>query len=192
MIAHITGTVIRIGERFVVLQNNSLGYKVFVSENVCLSSKIDAQCSFWTHTVVREDAYDLFGFRTEEELSFFELLISISGIGPKTALGILNMSSLDNLTEAISSGETAHLVKVSGIGKKTAEKIVLELRDKFKEKGKTGTSLKDEVEALEALKFLGYSHKDAREALEALPKDIHGTSARVKHALKALGVNIKQ
>jgi Holliday junction DNA helicase RuvA len=114
--------------------------------------------------------------------------IGISGIGPKSALGILNVATVPSLRKAIISGETAHLTKVSGIGKKMADKIVLEL------KGKLGvgeesheTTLRDEVDALEALKALGYKHHEAREALKDIPSSIGDTGERVKAALKILG-----
>ncbi len=174
------------GDRHIILKNNGIGYKVFVLNNTLLSKK-DSTLSLWTYNAIREDANDLFGFKNREELDFFELLISISGIGPKTALGILNTATLESLIEAASSGEISHLVQVSGIGKKTAQKIVLELRDKFKEKEYKGSNLKDEVETLEALKSLGYSHKDVKEALDAIPKTISGTAEKIKYALKFLG-----
>ena len=140
----------------------------------------------WTHHSVREDAEDLFGFTEQDDLGLFELLITVSGIGPKTALNILNVATAETLRRSITSGETAYLTKISGIGRKTAEKIILELREKLG-KGEEGTTLKEEVDALEALKSLGYSHQDAREALKNMPKEFTGTSDRVKHALKMLG-----
>lgn len=187
MIARITGKIIRIEERFLVIENAGLGYKIFTLNNILLGSSIGSAVSFWTHHVVREDANDLFGFKTEKELSLFELLISISGIGPRTALGILNVTTPESLTRAVASGETSHLIKVSGIGKKTAEKIVLELRDKFKEQENEGGGLKEEVDALEALKSLGYAHKDIRDALDDMPKNITSTQEKIKYALKFLG-----
>jgi Holliday junction DNA helicase RuvA len=134
---------------------------------------------------VREDALDLYGFLSEEELSFFEMLISISGIGPKTALNVLSVSSVSALKKAISTSDVSHLVKVSGIGKKIADKIVLELKDKVEGSDENGPTLREEVDAIEALKALGYSQKEAREALkEASGKT---TSERIKEALKILG-----
>ncbi|MFM2357769.1 MAG: hypothetical protein RJA61_506 [Candidatus Parcubacteria bacterium] len=186
MIAHIHGKVIHTGNRFLVIENNGLGYKVFVGDRILLN-KTNQTISLWTHHTVREDASDLFGFETEEELSLFELLISVSGIGPKTALGILNITTPQSLKQAVISGETNHLVKVSGIGKKTAEKIVIELRDKFKEEDLSGTHFKDEVDVLEALKSLGYSHKDIRDALDETPKEVVSTQDKIKYALKFLG-----
>jgi Holliday junction DNA helicase RuvA len=119
-----------------------------------------------------------------EELGFFEMLINVSGIGPKGALSILGIASIETLRKAISTGDTAYLTKVSGIGRKTAEKIVIELRDKMGEE-KTGTSLQGELDALEALKSLGYSQSEAREALKkVLPNTDINT--KIREALKIL------
>ncbi len=130
---------------------------------------------------------DLYGFANKKELDFFELLITISGVGPKTALNILNVASVDSLRQAVSTGETAHLTKVSGLGKKMADKIVLELKGKLGNYEEIAFGHKEEIDALEALKSLGYSHKESREALQEIDKSHTTTSARVKAALKHLG-----
>jgi Holliday junction DNA helicase RuvA len=124
---------------------------------------------------------------TEEELNFFEMLISISGIGPKTALNVLNMSSISALKRAISTSDTSHLTKVSGIGKKVAEKIVLELKDKIGLQAESDISLRDEIDAVEALKAIGYSQGEAREALKKVESKYIKTGDRIKEALKILG-----
>jgi Holliday junction DNA helicase RuvA len=138
---------------------------------------------------VRDDAMDLYGFMEKKDKDFFELLISVSSIGPKSALNILGLVSSDTLINAIRSGSTSHLVKVSGIGKKTAEKIVMELKDKLggvaSEEISIGMS--SDMDAIEALKALGYDADEAREALKKINKDITDTGAKVKAALKMLG-----
>ena len=141
--------------------------------------------------MVREDALDLYGFQNQTELEFFEMLISVSGIGPKGALGILNVAPVDHLKEAIAMGDTAALTKVSGIGSKSAQKIILELRDKLggHESETGGTMLGDERDAIEGLVALGYAERSAREALKKVPPEIKGTGARIKGALKQLGSN---
>jgi Holliday junction DNA helicase RuvA len=188
VITHIKGTIIDKEERTVVIDVNGLGYKVFVTAATVDTAREGAEMALWTHLAVREDAQTLFGFPSKDELGFFELLISISGIGPKTALGILNVSSVSNIRKAVLTGDTSHLTKVSGVGKKIADKIVLELKGKFgAEAGGDGISLRDEVDALEALKALGYGHKEAREALKEVDLSITDTGERVKKALKALG-----
>ncbi len=117
------------------------------------------------------------------------MIITISGIGPKTALNVLNISSVQALKNAIKKNDIAHLVKVSGIGRKIAEKIVLELKDKIGvETSDYGDiTLRDEIDAIEALKSLGYSQRDAREALKDIDKSITKTGDRIKAALKKLG-----
>ncbi|MBI2476378.1 MAG: Holliday junction branch migration protein RuvA [Candidatus Taylorbacteria bacterium] len=190
MISHLKGRIMDAGERFVVLETNGVGYKVFVtSETLRVLQKPSGETSLWTYLAVRENALDLYGFTAKDELEFFELLITVSGIGPKTALGILSVTTIKNLRQAIASGETAHLTKVSGIGKKVADKIALELRDKldFLESEKDTGDMRDESDTIEGLKALGYSEREAREALKKLPKKISGTSEMVKQALKLLG-----
>ncbi|MDO8482503.1 MAG: Holliday junction branch migration protein RuvA [bacterium] len=192
MISHLEGKVLHIEERFIVLQANGVGYKVFTTSETLqtLKNKPNEPASLWTYLAVRENALDLYGFLEKEELDFFELLIShVSGIGPKTALGILNVTTIKNLRQAIGTGETSHLTKISGIGKKIAEKIVLELRDKidFLDSEKDTGDMRDESDAIEGLKALGYAEREAREALKKLPKEISRPSDRIKQALKLLG-----
>jgi holliday junction DNA helicase RuvA len=128
---------------------------------------------------------DLYGFLEMEELGFFEMLIGVSGIGPRSALAILGIASIETLRKAISTGDTAYLTKISGIGRKTAEKIVIELRDKMGADIST-TSLQGELDALEALKSLGYSQNEARDALKKVPAEAN-INIKIKEALKILG-----
>ena len=188
MISSIRGTVLELGNRYVSIDINGLGYKVFVTDDALHTLKVGTEASLRTHLVVREDALDLYGFINLTEKNFFELLISISGIGPKSALNILSMVASDTLASAIRSGSTAHLVKVSGIGRKTAEKIVLELRDKLGGIGGEDMSagMSADADAIEALKALGYDANEAREALKKISKEISDTGAKVKAALKML------
>ncbi len=186
MIGHLKGTVIDKEEKHLTLEAGGVGYKVFATLETIESTPLLEERSLWIHHAVREDASDLYGFRTKDELSFFEMLIGISGIGPRTALGILNVTTVGALKKAVSSGDTSHLVKVSGIGKKNAEKIVLELKGKFG-KDDEGVTFKEEVDALEALKSLGFNHADAREALKTVGTESATTEDRIKKALKILG-----
>ena len=204
MIGSIKGKIILKTEKFLIVETGGVGYKISVSPDTL--SKISALrlpsielgtgrsgqketsslVSFWIHTHVREDILDLYGFLDREELEFFEMLINVSGIGPKGALSILGIASIETLRKAISTGDTAYLTKVSGIGRKTAEKIIIELRDKMGE-AKTGTSLQGELDTLEALKSLGYSQAEAREALKKVSPDSN-TNAKIREALKVLAV----
>lgn len=191
MISYIEGKIIFKGERFVVIDVNGVGYRVFVA----LSSfgkipKKNEPAKLWTHLYMREDALELYGFPEYAELEFFETLIHISGIGPKSALGILSIAPVDTLKRAIASGETSYLIKVSGIGRKTAEKIILELKDKLG-RGSFGefeaAVFKEEEDVFRALRTLGYSMEEARDAIKQLPPDIKGTQKRIKEVLKNLG-----
>ncbi len=166
-----------------------IGYRVFASPDVLRKAKKEETIKLWTHLHVREDGMELYGFSQYAELDFFETLIQISGIGPKSALGVLSVAPLDILKRAIASGETSYLTQVSGIGKKIAEKIILELRDKLGKVGfgaEEGGFMKEEEDVLRALRVLGYSYQEAREAIKQLPPDIVGTQGRVKEALKIL------
>lgn len=187
MISKITGKIIYRADKFVIVEANNIGYKVFSTTELLSRAKMEENLEIWTYLAVRENALDLYGFANKKELDFFELLITISGVGPKTALGILNVATVDSLRQAISTKETAHLTKVSGLGKKMADKIVLELKDKLGNYEEINFGHKEEIDALEALKSLGYSHKEAREALQEIDNTITTTSGRVKAALKHLG-----
>jgi len=186
---HLTGKVIDTSDRYFVLDNNGVGYKIFSTSELCRrADKKSDNLSVWIHHVIREDASDLYGFLTKDDLYFFEQLISISGIGPKSALGVMNVSPTTILRQAIATEDTSHLTKVSGIGKKLAEKIVLELKDKIHmTSAESESSLKGEVEVLEALKTIGYSHEDVREALKGIPADITETKEKIRYVLKKLG-----
>jgi Holliday junction DNA helicase RuvA len=192
MISHLKGTVIFSGDKFVILDVAGVGYKIGVTPDALRKSISEKgkEISLWIHLAVREDSMSMYGFLERQELELFEMLIGISGVGPKSAIGVLSVASVDALKSAIASGDTSYLTKVSGIGKKNAEKIVLELRDKLggpDGSGGTETGRKEEVDAIEALKSLGYSQREAREALKDVADSVKGTSARVKAALKNLG-----
>ncbi len=199
MISQLTGKIVYSKEKSLILDVNGVGYKVFVSPDIFSKfpketnkkrSDDSPLVTLWTYLAVRENALDLYGFLSLSELDFFELLITISGIGPKTAMGILNVASVHSIETAIHTGDTSHLTKISGIGKKVAEKIVLELKDKIgpgthtREQEQT---MKNDSDVLEALKSLGYSPAEARETLKKLDKKIVKTSDKIKEALKILG-----
>jgi len=190
MIAHIKGKIIDKSEKFLVIEANGLGYLVFSPTSTILNSpNIGEEISLWTYLAVRETALDLYGFETRDEKSFFELLIGVSGIGPKNALSILSLAPIEILKKAIGSGDTTYMTKVSGIGKKTAEKIVVELRDKLASLGHSDAdgSLRGDADVLEALQSLGYSQHEIRNALKEVSPEITGTNEKIKEALKILG-----
>ena len=186
MIGSIKGKIILKKEKFILVDVAGVGYKAFVSpSDSAFMKKIGDEVSLWTYLHVREDALDLFGFSEYTELEFFQMLLNVSGIGPKSALTILSIATVNTLKKAIGSGDISYLTKISGIGKKTAEKMVIELRDKL-EDSDTDSNLQGELDALEALKSLGYSQAEAREALKKVPTDAD-TNMKVREALKILG-----
>ena len=191
MITALEGVIEMAGDRFLVVNTGGVSYRVFVSRETFRKIPGKGQkIKLWTHLYQREDTQELYGFLHFAELEFFELLIQISGIGPKSGLGVMAVAPLDTLKRAIASGDTSYLTKVSGIGRKTAEKIVLELREKMVGRGVGAVSapeLREESDVLDALMTLGYNQREAREALSAVPGEVKGASARVKAALKRLG-----
>ena len=186
MIGSIKGKIILKTDKFLIIETGGVGYKISVSpDTLSKSFKITDDIFLWLHTHVRSDAFDLFGFLDIQELEFFEMLINVSGIGPRSALTILSIASIETLRKAIGSNDITYLTKISGIGRKTAEKIIIELRDKVGKENKDG-SLKEELDALEALKSLGYSQNEAREALKTVSAN-SDTNTKIREALKILG-----
>ena len=189
MIAQLRGKVSHIGFGHAVLDVGGVGYKVHVTaETLTALQKNRGDVLIWTYLAVRENSLDLYGFYSEEEMSFFDMLLDVSGIGPKSALAILNVTSVENLRKAIQTGDTSYLTKVSGVGKKSADKIVIELQDKLgKLDGADGPQLREETDVVEALRSLGYSMPEIREAVKKIPSESLGTGERVKEALRILG-----
>lgn len=190
MIGHLKGTLLETEDRSIILSVQGVGYRIFcLPETLLRLSRKEGEClSFWTYLAVRENALDLYGFEDKQEKNFFELLLTVSGIGPRSALSVLSVSSVVSLSSAVRSGDITYLTKVSGIGRKTAEKIVIELKDKLG-LGYAGeqSELEDESLVIEALKSLGYAQGDIREALKGVSDEVVGTSNRIKAALKYLG-----
>ncbi len=187
MIGSIRGKITLKTDKFLIIEAGGVGYKISVSpDSISKITKLSDEILLWIHTHVREDILDLYGFLDRPELEFFEMLISVSGIGPKGALSILSTTTIDTLKAAVRTGDTGYLTKISGIGRKTAEKIVIELRDKLG-KETEGTSLREEMDALEALKSLGYSQNEARDALKEVSAGL-STNAKIKEALKILAM----
>lgn len=186
MIGSIRGKIILKNEKFLIVETGGIGYKIYVSPDTLSKVKTTEDNIFlWIHSHVREDAFDLYGFLEQKELEFFEMLINVSGIGPKSALVILSIASIETLRKAIGTSDTSYLTKISGIGRKTAEKIVIELRDKMGDEKSDG-SLESEMDALEALKSLGYSQNQAREALKKVSSNLD-INSKIREALKILG-----
>ncbi|MDO8183643.1 MAG: Holliday junction branch migration protein RuvA [bacterium] len=192
MIGELQGQVSSLGEREFILTVGGVGFKILASTATlaALTKAGPVPVRLLTHLAVREDALELYGFVDSSERDLFLLLISVSGIGPKSALAILSLAPVKILREAIASGQTDYLTRVSGIGKKSAGKIIVELKDKLLALGETEDSyLGGDADALDALISLGYNRREAREALQALPHEKRDVAERVKAALKLLGKN---
>lgn len=191
MIAQLKGEIAEVSGNSVVLLVGGVGYRINVMPETIKEIRESGhkEISLKTHLSVRETSLDLYGFLNGDELEFFEMLISISGIGPKSGLAILSVADVSTLKTAVSSGESSYLTKVSGIGKKNAEKIILELRDKLGalESDTDSNQMRDEMETLEALQAIGYSTREARDAMKKIDNDTVGAKERLKEALKMLG-----
>jgi len=191
MISYLQGKILNKSQNYVIIKVGDIGYQVFVNSLMFADLEIGQEVEIYTHQYVREDALDLYGFKSMAELEMFESLISISGIGPKSALGVLAIASVENIKESIARGDSALLTKVSGIGRKTAERVVLELREKIsqttddrRQTTESGMVSGDEIDALMAF---GYSMTQARDALRAVDAKIKDSGERIKEALKKMG-----
>jgi len=193
MIATLSGTIKQKTEKSVTIEVAGVGYEVFSPLPLLERAKVGREAQLYTHLHVREDAMELYGFATQEELEFFKQLISVSGVGPKSALAILSLTSVADLKKAISHGDASLLTKVSGIGKKTAERLIVELKSKVDalDAGTATGGLENlgDNQAIDGLVGLGYSVREAREALQQVDKNITAVKDRIKAALKSLGKN---
>ena len=191
MISKLTGVVAEKDSDYLIIEVGGIGYKVNVSPDVIAKAKEKEEISLFTYLAVRENSLDLYGFLGKGELVFFELLVSVSGIGPKGALGVLSQATPIQLETSITTGDCSILTKVSGIGEKTAERIILELKNKIgKISSLQGSARKDsnvDVETMEALLALGYSQRDAQEALREIGSKTKNVNEKIKRALKILG-----
>jgi len=187
MIGYLNGLIIDKDDKSLLVLAGNIGYKIWSTQELISSSKMDQKIQFYIHTAVREDDISLYGFTTKEELKFFEQLLSVSGIGPKMALDILGTPM--NLTQsAIINGDTGMLTKIKGLGKKTAERLILELKNKItpmttKEGGPAVSSINED--AILALESLGYERFQIIKAMTNLPSDIKETEEIVKYFLKS-------
>jgi len=189
MIGKLSGTVLQKNPPEVLVACQGVGYEVQVSMGTFYTlGELGSTVHLWTHLVVREDAHVLFGFATQEERAAFRELIKVSGVGPRTALSLLSGMSVADLTHAVATQESGRMQKVPGIGKKTAERLLLELR------GKLGDALPGAPSAqasgvtadiVQALLALGYNEREASAAVQRLPAEV-SVSDGIKQALQAL------
>ena len=192
MIASLDGLVGAVFADSMIVEVGGLGYRVFAAPSVLSTCRVGERAKLFTHHVVREDLQALYGFRTPEELGFFGLLLTVTGVGPKVALGIVGSRPVGDLQLAILSDDLALLTAVPGVGKKLAARVVLELKEKVAAAGVSagaGSGAAGESEVVAALLALGYSAGEARQASREALTDLSvgaGLEDRVKAALRTL------
>ena len=181
MIREIRGTVLSVEQTGIVV--DIAGWGVFVAVSAPEAFSIDELVRLKTHLAVKQDGMDLYGFADAADLRFFELCLSVSGVGPKTALSILRRAPRENLEQAIAKRDVSYLTRVVGLGKKAAEKLVVEISEKIA----TNDSLEsgEDGEVFDTLVALGYTDREARKAVSAIPASTVGKEARLKWALSA-------
>jgi Holliday junction DNA helicase RuvA len=189
MIGKLTGTLAAKNPPEVLVDCGGVGYEVLVPMSTFYNlPALGDKVALLTHLIVREDAHLLYGFATQDERAGFKQLVKISGVGPRTALSILSGMSVADIAQAVAKQDAARLTKIPGIGKKTAERLLLELKGKLGDaltSGGVSVANDNQSDILQALVALGYSDRDAGLALKALPADV-GVSEGIKLALKAL------
>lgn len=186
MIRKLTGEIDEINENEIIFDVSGVGYDLRVAHTTLSSIRSGMKLSFYIHHAIRETASDLYGFLQKSDLDFFEKLLGISGIGPKSAIGIMNTAPVNTIIEGIRSGNAEHLSKISGIGKKNAEKILVALKDKVDSSFDGNEGIQSgATDAIEALTSLGYTLNDARTAVQKLDNSL-STEEMIKLALKNL------
>lgn len=186
MIGHISGNVIERGAHYLLVDVHGVGYLVHTTRETTSALAEGSAAALWIHLAVRETALDLYGFPDKETRGLFELLLGVSGIGPRSALSVLDAVDRATLERAVAEQNASYLTTVSGIGKKTAEKIVLELQDKLLASSDGATTAGD-ADAHEALRSMGYSAEEARGALRQVSSEVESTDERLRQALRLLG-----
>lgn len=191
MIGYLKGEVKEKTQDGVIIVTSGVGYSVGAPSSLSSKLNVGEEAEVYVYTHVREDALSLFGFENREDLDFFKLLLSVSGIGPKVALAISASAPTSKLKNSISKGDPSLLSAVSGVGKKTAEKAVVELKNKL---GFVGSSEQifegeDTEEVYSALESLGFQKHEISDALSSLPDNVENTDDKIKAILKGLGKN---
>jgi len=187
MIYSIKGKITHLKSGCLVIETNGLSYQIFATNFLIKNLEEKQEIKLLTYLEVRENAMELYGFEDETHLEYFKKLRSISGIGPKSAMNLLSLVRLSDLEEAILNEKVDILTKISGIGKKTAQRIILELKGKITKinKGSLKQS-EDDSFLIDALVNMGYTIIQARETIKEIPLDVQGIKKRLKQALKIL------
>lgn len=181
MIAYLRGKILAKGLTYIILENGGIGYKIFVTPET-LERKIGEEAALFTYLKVSEDGQALFGLPDFASLQFFELLLTVSGVGPKVALAILSAAKVESVRQAIAHQDAAIFTRISGIGTKTAERIIVELKNKVGGPASAGVS----SEVFDALLALGYNQRETREVIGKLDSDL-SSEQQLKQALQMLG-----
>ena len=179
MIRSIRGKVLSLGPASAVIEVAGFGVEVRMPATDTIV--VGKEASLATYLAVKQDGMDMYGFATQEDRDFFELIISVSGVGPKTGLSVLRRSPREALEGAISKRDLQYLTKVVGLGKKSAEKMLVELADKVGPKAHSDA----DSEVFDTLVALGYTEREARAALQGVPESVVGKDARLKRALSS-------
>jgi len=190
MISYLKGKVKLAKDDFVILEVGGVGFRVYGSPKFVFKLKDSAEAEeIFVYQHIREDSQELFGFQSFEELEFFEVIISVSGVGPRVGLAIMESSTVADIKKAIATSNVDFLTRVPGIGRKKAELIILELKNKMDVLvgGSDSLQISNDEDSINALVRLGYNSREAREALQSVPKDIKDPGERVKIALKNIG-----
>jgi holliday junction DNA helicase RuvA len=182
VIAYLKGTILEKGLTYIILENGGVGYKVFVTPDI-LEARIGDTMAFYTYHKVSDDGQSLFGLPDFGTLQFFELLITVSGVGPKVALAILSAAKVDAVRQAIANQDAAAFTRIAGVGTKTAEKIIVELKSKV---GPGGLAAGAGSEIFDALLALGYNQKEVREVINKIDS-AKPQGEQLKQALQLLG-----
>ncbi|HMO78739.1 MAG TPA: Holliday junction branch migration protein RuvA [Candidatus Paceibacterota bacterium] len=194
MIAYIEGKIIEKKDTFVILNVSGIGYKINTTQETSAKIKNTDKTSLWIYHAIRENSQDLYGFENKIDLEMFEMLLTISGIGPKSALSILNIAPTETIIDGIKSEDPNYLSKISGISKKNSEKIILNLKNKISEyqNDQSEESKNNNSTAIDALVALGYSEKESRIVVQDIYKkekmsdNSQNTEKIIKLALKKL------
>jgi Holliday junction DNA helicase RuvA len=190
VIATLQGIVTARGENFIVVETGGIGFKVHVTTPLLARwGKPGREVQLFTHFHLRENEMSLYGFEMEDELNFFELLLGVSGIGPKVALGILSTASVDSLRLAIAKGDIEYLTQMPGLGKKTAQRIILDVKGKLEVEELIPVPPLSPLDAeiIAVLTALGYSLSEAREAVASLPEEEMPLEERLMLAVRYFG-----
>lgn len=189
MIGSVRGNVILKDGNYIIVETNGVGYRVLVSEKVWSNLQIGSETFLYIYSHIKEDAFDLFGFPETADLKLFENLISVNGVGPKTAMSVFSFSARQEIVNAVLKGDVEFFTRVPRLGKKNSQKIIIELKSKFKDSNSLDLSADGSEangEVFEALKNFGFSNKEIGDVLKKIDPDVTSADEKIKFALKYL------